>query len=113
MNSSWPGNVRQLRNVIDRLSVMCEADVINDDDVRNALDPHTPSLGDPIRQLVKCVLQQGEGDKLDWASRVLVDEALVQAGGNKSAASRLLGVHRKVVERWLQRGDVVPSHDDE
>ncbi len=40
--------------------------------------------------------------KLDAIQRVLVEQALASAKGNKSAAARLLGVHRKMLERMVK-----------
>jgi hypothetical protein len=44
-------------------------------------------------------------DKLAMMEQVLIQEALVLANGNKTAAARLLGVHRKVVARRAGRDD--------
>jgi ActR/RegA family two-component response regulator len=43
-----------------------------------------------------------EPSKLDAIQRALVEQALAVAKGNKSAAARLLGVHRKMLERMVK-----------
>jgi DNA-binding NtrC family response regulator len=98
----WPGNVRQLRNAIDRIAVMCESERVGAADVHEAVSPPSGGAGDPVLRLARTVLgMPGADDKLRIAESALVDEALRMARGNKSAAARLLGVHRKVVERAL------------
>lgn len=98
----WPGNVRQLRNVVDRLSVMCETECVEAADVQAALDVAAGRADDVLRQLARAVLALGDGDKLELVGRALVSEALAMTDDNKSAAARALGVHRKVVERWAK-----------
>jgi DNA-binding NtrC family response regulator len=112
MTSKWPGNIRQLRNLIDRLAVMCDADLVDVEQVRESLEPsQRRPLGAVIKNLVQHVVQEDtcEGDKLEWVQRAMVDEAMALGGGNKSGAARLLGVHRKVVERVLRDGTASPS----
>jgi DNA-binding NtrC family response regulator len=101
----WPGNVRQLRNVIDRLAVFSDGEVVSPEALRLALeasgatsDDDAPALG----ALVEAVLRLPAEDKLQAAVDAIVAHAVDLAGGNKSAAARLLGVHRKVIERRLR-----------
>jgi DNA-binding NtrC family response regulator len=43
------------------------------------------------------------GSKLDVIERAVLHHAIEMCGGNKSAASRLLGLERKALERKLER----------
>lgn len=62
--------------------------------------------GTPIEELARAVLALPEGvDKLQLVEQVLVNEALRLSDGNRTAASRMLGVHRKVVARRADRND--------
>ena len=86
----WPGNVRELKNVIERsllLGVMpseCVSGVI--------------SLGEPD------TLEEEGADSLllEVVEKNHILKVLDQESGNKSAASRLLGVSRKTMERKLK-----------
>jgi len=91
---SWPGNVRQLRNVIDSAVVMCEGNVILPDDLglRDA--------GGASDQL--------ESLRIDFWERKLIHEALKRTGGSIPDAAKLLGLgratlYRKVEEYGIER----------
>ncbi|MEZ4405346.1 MAG: sigma-54 dependent transcriptional regulator [Polyangiales bacterium] len=104
----WPGNVRQLRNVIDRLAVFSDGPLIDHDDVARELSVERPlraSRADEcdLSALARRALDCADGDKLTAVERALIDEALRQSDGNKTEAARRLGVHRKVIERRLGR----------
>ena len=69
--------------------------------------------GSPLEELARAVLALPEGtDKLTLVEQVLVDEALKLSDGNRTAASRLLGVHRKVVARRADRDASASDSDD-
>lgn len=103
----WPGNVRQLRNLVDRIAVFApesDAALIHAAVVEEWMTPSAAPIPDDSAQaLAQQVLQEDASDKLRLMERLLVDEALKLAGGSKTAAARLLGVHRKAVERRVQR----------
>jgi len=106
--ASWPGNVRQLRTLVDRLAVFAEDDLVTPDVL--AVLPGRERRGvpaeDPVKQLAKAILRMPDtGDKLAHVEQALIAEAMSLAEGNKSAAARLLGVHRKAIERRLGRQD--------
>jgi len=79
----WPGNVRQLRNVIDSAVVLAEEDVIRADDL-GLRDVG----GDELESL-----------RLDHWERKLIKEALSRTGGNIPEAAKLLGIGRATVYR--------------
>ncbi|MBZ5713885.1 sigma 54-interacting transcriptional regulator [Nannocystis pusilla] len=105
----WPGNIRQLRNAIDRLAVTTDVELIDVEALRRYLRPEhyqearlrAPQLHD----LASVFLRTASGDKLAAAQDLLIEAAMREFGGNKSAAARALGVHRKVLERRLARDD--------
>ncbi|MCA9603736.1 MAG: sigma-54-dependent Fis family transcriptional regulator, partial [Myxococcales bacterium] len=107
----FPGNVRQLQNIIERLGILADSDLISEQDVRRALPipssgssaakPATegsadadgsvgaggpaPSLYEPGKRL---------HDLLRDAERAIILEAIAANGQNKAAAARALGVER-------------------
>jgi two-component system response regulator HydG len=90
---SWPGNVRQLRNVIDSAVVMCEGNVILADDLGLRDASHSDQL---------------ESLRVDFWERKLIQEALKRTAGNIPEAARLLGLgratlYRKVEEYGIER----------
>jgi DNA-binding NtrC family response regulator len=97
----WPGNVRQLRNTIDRLAVF--ADGVVDASLLTQLmeQLRKPS---PVSVLLKRILRSPcDDNKIELAVDRLVAETLRRTNGNQAAAARMLGVHRKVLERRLNR----------
>ncbi len=104
----WPGNVRQLRNVIDRVAVFSDGDVVTSETLRPFLEcggggEHANDNAEAcLDALVRAVLQLPAGNKLEAASDAIVSHAMAACRGNKSAAARLLGVHRKAIERRVR-----------
>jgi DNA-binding NtrC family response regulator len=92
-NYEWPGNVRELRNVIERAMIIAKERFIRPEDlperVRRAdtggLSP-APSTPAPRSGNLRSILAETE--------RQVIVEALRNAGGNKSKAAKILGIHR-------------------
>lgn len=89
---AWPGNVRQLRNVIDSAVVMADAPSIEEDDL--GLRDTGSSRIDTLR--------------IDEWERRLITKALGRAAGSVPAAAKLLGVsrataYRKITEYGIER----------
>jgi transcriptional regulator with GAF, ATPase, and Fis domain len=85
----WKGNVRELRNVIERVLILSDADPITAADVRQAL----PSAGGPPRP--GALPTQGAlRDLVDAYERDLIRERLRSAGGHVTNAARSLGLER-------------------
>lgn len=82
----WPGNVRQLRNVIDSAVVMAEGNVIEVYDL-GIRDPDTNGELETLR--------------LDYWEKKLITEALQRTGGSVPEASKLLGISRATLYRKL------------
>lgn len=98
---TWPGHIRQLRNLVSQLSVLAEQPLIDADTLEPFLLSET--AGSVSRAALADMLLQLEGrDKLAAAEDLLIDRALERSAGNKSAAATLLGVGRKTVERRLK-----------
>jgi DNA-binding NtrC family response regulator len=105
----WPGNVRQLRNLIDRLAVFSEGEVVPPDLLRGFLTgsgPHERAHereDDRIEPLLEAVLRLSVDNKLEAVTDALIAHAMAVCRGNKSAVARLLGVHRKAIERRTEK----------
>jgi two-component system response regulator AtoC len=83
---SWPGNIRELENLLERVIVLAEGPTIRLEDIpREITDPPTPEgpAGVPDGDLsVKTRTAELE--------RVLIERALEQTGGNRTKAAELL-----------------------
>ena len=90
----WPGNVRELHNVVEGLTITCKDEMIQPDHLPTSVRD-TPPTG-----------SNGEGEKTSLLAfglsaqemeKKLLKEALDQAGGNISEASRLLKITRNTL----------------
>ncbi len=101
----WPGNIRELENLIQRLSILVDSDAVHLSDVPpHILSPNAGSAG-----LVQSTELPDEG--LDFNAVVeefengLILQALERTGGNKKAAARLLNLNRTtLVEKIKKKG---------
>ena len=92
---SFPGNVRELKNLVERLVILTPAEVIDEDDVRAAL-PAGSSAGGAIASGRDGYYTPGVAlrDMLDAAERDIIVRALDHHKGNATHAARDLGLER-------------------
>jgi|GEM_PF-6264790 len=90
-NYDWPGNLQELRNVVERCVILSDDDMITLDHLPPALQEQQPHLLYPETA-------SGENNarpKVSDDDEVgLIQEALAKTAGNKSAAAKLLGISR-------------------
>jgi two-component system NtrC family response regulator len=87
----WPGNIRELQNVIERAVVVCDGPEIGIADLPQefgqfAVADLPASLDDAVREFKRC-----------WIQRTLA-----QTGQNKVAAARILGIARSSLHRLIE-----------
>lgn len=112
MQSDWAGNVRQLRNTIDRIAVLSDDDPVTAETVRLFLPNPEASTDEQLQTIAKMALNCNVPNKLRAVENALIDFALKRSGNNKSAAARLLGIHRKSIERKIQAIETTVSKID-
>lgn len=86
----WPGNIRQLRSVVERLHVLCPGKVVSAQRIIEF--GHLNGATSPASPLH--LLQQV---KQEAVQRVLED-----SGGSVTRAAVVFGVHRSTIYRWLK-----------
>ena len=98
VSHSWPGNIRELRNVVTKAAVLAEHDEIRAEDL--------PTLNPAARQqaLSANVAANGSVDttSLDGAERKTIMEALAATGGHQQKAADRLGISRRTLSRKLK-----------
>jgi DNA-binding NtrC family response regulator len=99
----WEGNVRELRNVIERACILVDGDVISERELAVSMPAvalRTPVGTDGASRDV------AEKDLLATVERDHIQRALMRAGGNKKAAAKMLGLSRRALYRRLERLDL-------
>jgi DNA-binding NtrC family response regulator len=94
----WPGNVRELHNVVERLTITCTDEVIRPEHLpllRGTMFPSRSDESEERNEDAPSLLAFGLS--FQDMERKLLTEALRQAGGNISEASRLLKLTRNTV----------------
>jgi len=91
----WPGNVRQLKNFIEKLSILNTSDIIDAEIVKDMLNDYEPEFEHKIycdEGFVKLSITKAE-----------VLESLELSGGNKIQSANLLGIHRSTLWRLMKK----------
>jgi two-component system, NtrC family, nitrogen regulation response regulator NtrX len=94
----WPGNIRELRNVVERMAILAPDPITVDAvpvEIRLARQPGAPSSLEETRA---------------QAERELIRQALDQAGWNISAAARALGIERTRLHKRMRTLGLDRSH---
>lgn len=102
--ANWNGNIRELKNTVDRIAVMSDSDCIDEEEVKLFLvkDKNNEHLINQLNSLLSRLLKLDIDNKLVIFEHATIMLALKNTGGNKSAAARTLGVHRKYIERRIK-----------
>lgn len=87
--NDWPGNVRQLQHVLERLVILSPVDVLDAVAVREAL-----AISDPKEKPVESLADAEENQ---------IRKVLAATGGNKTRAAQILNIERKTLYRKLER----------
>ena len=86
---TWPGNVRQLQHLIERLTILAPNDRIDAEAVHDAISAMEPG--------------GAAGETLAETEADQIRRVLAATGGNKSRAASILGIERKTLYRKLER----------
>jgi DNA-binding NtrC family response regulator len=113
--AAWEGNVRELRNVIERACILSESEFITERELSISMPSHPPA---PVVAAPQTVVNgigsaapsaPGDSDLLVTVERDHIQRALVRAGGNKKAAAKMLGLSRRALYRRLERLDLAAT----
>jgi DNA-binding NtrC family response regulator len=101
----WDGNVRQLRNVIERACILAEGDFVTDADLAGSMQEQMHEAMTPrhASNSMASPLAIGAPAPLAEIEREHIVRTLQQVKGNKAVAARLLGISRRAFYRQLER----------
>lgn len=103
-NYNWPGNVQELRNIMERTYILCEDKFIE--------DRHLPEF---VKEVVKEVPQVESFTEMTLhdLEKVHICKTLEHLGGNKTRAAKLLGITVKTLYNKLHSYGLVNSNKNE
>jgi transcriptional regulator with PAS, ATPase and Fis domain len=98
---SWPGNIRELRNVIAKVAMLASGKEIGASDVTAELSADQQKTNIPVPS----------GDLQDM-ERQMVLKALENTGGHRAKAAEQLGISRRTLSRKLGEYKITPAPND-
>ena len=110
---AWPGNIRQLENVLERMILMGEGSILTADDLPEEFAAHIPSRSEvqsgtegqdsTLKAIVRRQTQSLERD--------LIEKALEEMGGNVTRTAEKLGLSRKGLQLKMKELGVRRSYE--
>jgi DNA-binding NtrC family response regulator len=85
----WPGNVRQLRNAIQRACLLAQGNII--------LPEHLPPELAALASSAQEVTREFEVGRLSAVERATILSTIAECGGNRTLAAKKLGISRRAL----------------
>jgi DNA-binding NtrC family response regulator len=92
----WPGNIRELRNYVERLTLFHDGVDVEADDVQDLANPSRP-------------VAISLGDKKDEVEKLEILRVLNETGWNKKKSAEILGIDRKTLYARIAKWDLTPE----
>jgi len=87
LDYDWPGNIRELKNVLERAVILSGGEPLTADDF--AIEPEDRPIEQPLAS------SQSAGTGLESVEKEMILSTLKEAGGNKTEAAKLLKITRR------------------
>ncbi len=99
MEHDYPGNVRELENIIEQAFVLCQGNMIEMHHLPSELRPEEIKTG-----------EYGSATTLNSMEKIMIAEALRRHGGNRKQAARELGIDQSTLYRKMKTMHIKPVH---
>ena len=108
----WDGNVRELKNVIERACMLSDGTLLSERELAGAFGPEHAGAG------ARRARRRGRGARpradetpapLEEIEREHILEVLRQVNGNRMAAAKVLGISRRALYRRLERHNLAEA----
>ncbi len=100
LNQPWRGNVRELKNLIERVALLTDSEVLTFD----SLAMNNPELSSADSFVIHLT---AEGMNLDQFNRRLIEKVLQLSSGNQVKAAKILNVPRSTLRHKLKKYKIV------
>jgi DNA-binding NtrC family response regulator len=105
---AWPGNVREIENLVTRLSVVTDGDCVASEDIRPALLANTSTMLDAVESNVASVPQGEATTRLEDMERSLIEATLEKYGGLREPTAKALGIGIRTLANKLKQYGYAP-----
>src|SRR5207253_7018257 len=98
LTAPWGGNVRELKNVVERACMLAEGNLVTEREIEGSLGPAlTPG---------QTAQGRAASPALQAVERGHIVDVLRQVNGNRMAAAKILGISRRALYRRLERHQI-------
>lgn len=106
----WPGNIRELENVVERAIILCKGLMIEVSVLPESIRNFRSEANSRIPEIDKWIRQemQAAGDKdmhaavIGKLEKKLIEEVLIKQGANKSRTATVLGINRNTLKAKMR-----------
>jgi two-component system response regulator HydG len=107
VGARWDGNVREVRNVIERACILTDTEFVTEKEISLAIPAESrtgaPQPAGQSTGQAEPVPTANQLERLAELEREHIQRALERTGGNKKAAAQMLGLSRRALYRRLER----------
>ncbi len=104
INAPWKGNIRELKNLLERVMILIEDDHLTLKEIMRALTPYNNSTTHTNDAFFTIYLNPENGANLIHESqKQLIRQALKKCDNNRSSAAKMLGIPRTTLNFYLKK----------
>ena len=106
LNYQWPGNIRELRNIIIRLSVLCKDNIIRTQDLPASIGGSKRAADFDLSWAINLPFKEAKDLMLEKFEKRYIHEHLKISNGNITQAALESGLNRKTFHRLINKYDL-------
>ena len=100
---SWPGNIRQLQNVIESVVQLCDGDTIHGQDILENIDAEELT---GKNRIITTTRKTSPARRGYMPTKEEIEQALKRCGGNRSKAAEELGIARRTLYNYISKYEI-------